>query len=67
MSISTVWILKFVQQCYVKWFWTLSSLGAPVHYPCNQSREQSKGNADDVELLLRYKLGRIAKTKKLLT
>ena len=22
---------KYVQQCYVKWFWTISSLGAPVH------------------------------------
>ena len=30
MLISTVWILKYVQQCYVKWFWTISSLGAPV-------------------------------------
>ena len=30
MPISTVWILKYVQQCYVKWFWTISSLGAPV-------------------------------------
>ena len=29
MPISTVWILKYVQQCYVKWFWTVSSLGAP--------------------------------------
>ena len=29
MPISTVWILKYVQQCYVKWFWTISSLGAP--------------------------------------
>ena len=28
MPISTVWILKYVQQCYVKWFWTISSLGA---------------------------------------
>ena len=32
MPISTVWILKYVQQCYVKWFWTISSLGAPVAY-----------------------------------
>ena len=30
MPISTVWILKYVQKCYVKWFWTISSLGAPV-------------------------------------
>ena len=30
MPISTVWILKYVQQCYVKWFWTMSSLGAPA-------------------------------------
>ena len=30
MPISTVWILKYVHQCYVKWFWTISSLGAPV-------------------------------------
>ena len=30
MLISTVWILKYVHQCYVKWFWTISSLGAPV-------------------------------------
>ena len=30
MPISTVWMLKYVQQCYVKWFWTTSSLGAPV-------------------------------------
>ena len=29
MPISTIWILKYVQQCYVKWFWTISSLGAP--------------------------------------
>ena len=29
MPISTVWILNYVQQCYVKWFWTISSLGAP--------------------------------------
>ena len=29
MPTSTVWILKYVQQCYVKWFWTISSLGAP--------------------------------------
>ena len=29
MPISTVWILKYVQQCYFKWFWTISSLGAP--------------------------------------
>ena len=29
MPISTVWILKYVQQCYVKWFRTISSLGAP--------------------------------------
>ena len=29
MAISTFWILKYVQQCYVKWFWTISSLGAP--------------------------------------
>ena len=29
MPISPVWILKYVQQCYVKWFWTISSLGAP--------------------------------------
>ena len=32
MPISTVWILKYVQQCYVKWFWTISSLGAPVFW-----------------------------------
>ena len=30
MPISTVFILKYVQRCYVKWFWTISSLGAPV-------------------------------------
>ena len=30
MPISTVWILKYVQQCYIKWFWTISSLGAPA-------------------------------------
>ena len=30
MPISTVWTLNYVQQCYVKWFWTISSLGAPV-------------------------------------
>ena len=29
MPMSTVWILNYVQQCYVKWFWTISSLGAP--------------------------------------
>ena len=29
MAISTVQILKYVQQCYVKWFWTICSLGAP--------------------------------------
>ena len=29
MPISTVWILNYIQQCYVKWFWTTSSLGAP--------------------------------------
>ena len=29
MPISTVWILNYVQQCYVKWFWTIASLGAP--------------------------------------
>ena len=29
MPTSTDWILKYVQQCYVKWFWTTSSLGAP--------------------------------------
>ena len=32
MPISNVWILKYVQQCYVKWFWTISSLGAPGSY-----------------------------------
>ena len=32
MPISTVWILKYVQQCYVKRFWTISSLGAPDIY-----------------------------------
>ena len=31
MPISTVWILKYVQQCYAKWFWTISSLGAPLN------------------------------------
>ena len=30
MPISTVWILKYIQQCYFKWFWTISSLGAPA-------------------------------------
>ena len=30
MPISTIWILKYVQQCYGRWFWTISSLGAPV-------------------------------------
>ena len=30
MPISTVWRLNYVQQCYVKWFWTIPSLGAPV-------------------------------------
>ena len=29
MPITTVEILKYVQQCYVKWFWAISSLGAP--------------------------------------
>ena len=29
MPISTDWILKYVQQCYVKCFWTISSMGAP--------------------------------------
>ena len=29
MPISTICVLKYVQQCYVKWFWTISSLGAP--------------------------------------
>ena len=29
MPISTVSIQNYVQQCYVKWFWTISSLGAP--------------------------------------
>ena len=29
MPISTVQILKYIQQCYVKWFCTISSLGAP--------------------------------------
>ena len=29
MPKSTVWILKYVKQCYVEWFWTISSLGAP--------------------------------------
>ena len=33
MPISTVWILKYVQQCYVKWFWTISSLGAHGFLP----------------------------------
>ena len=32
MPISTVWILKYVQQRYVKWFWTISSLGAPFYF-----------------------------------
>ena len=32
MPISTVYILKYVQQCYVEWFWTISSLGAPGSY-----------------------------------
>ena len=30
MPVSTVWILKYAQQYYVKWFWTISSLGAPA-------------------------------------
>ena len=41
MPIYTVWILKYVQQYYVKWFWTISSLGAPGTpfwlKPCSQS------------------------------
>ena len=36
MPIFTVWILKYVQQCYFKWFWTISSLGAPE----NQERSE---------------------------
>ena len=28
MPVSTVWVLKYVQQYYVKWFWNISSLGA---------------------------------------
>ena len=43
MPISTVWILKYVQQCYVKRFWTISSLGAPdngiLHFHCWISRK----------------------------
>ena len=38
MPISTVIILKYVQQCYVKWFWTISSLGAPENW---QKKKQS--------------------------
>ena len=36
MPISTVWMLKYAQQCFVKWLWTVSSLGAPEtsHKPC---------------------------------
>ena len=37
MPICTVWILKYVQQYYVKWFWTVSSLGAPDITPCLKS------------------------------
>ena len=37
MPISTVWVLKYVQQCYDKWFWTISSLGAPVWYKLDVS------------------------------
>ena len=33
MPISTVWIVKYVQQCYVKWFWNISSFGAPDVLP----------------------------------
>ena len=36
MPISTVWILKYVQKCYVKWFWTIYSLGAPEVNICVQ-------------------------------
>ena len=44
MPISTVWILKYVQQCYVKWFWTISSLGAPavslaINQPTNKKMD----------------------------
>ena len=41
MPISTVWILKYVRQCYVKWFWNISSLGAPEpnkSYPRSRRR-----------------------------
>ena len=36
MPISAVWILNYVQQCSVKWFWTISSLGAPVYIDINR-------------------------------
>ena len=40
MPISTVGILKYVQQCYVKWFWAISSLGAPdfLHLETHESQ-----------------------------
>ena len=46
MLIFTVWILKYVQQCYVKWFWTISSLGAPeqiLFFPRQTFRGQEDG------------------------
>ena len=42
MPISTVWILKYVQQCYVKWFWTISSLGAPEKHQIIATRARRK-------------------------
>ena len=46
MPISAVWILKYVQQCYVKSFWTISSLGAPDSY------KERKNNSYNTEKLL---------------
>ena len=44
MPISTVWILNYVQQCYVKWFWNISSLGAPVSWTEVRTGDHTEGN-----------------------
>ena len=51
MPISTIWILKYVQQCYVKWFSTIS-LGAPA-----SCLEKSLNSVKDLEKYLISLLG----------
>ena len=46
MPISTVWILKYLQQCYVKWFWTISSFGAPAQ--CNLYVQSERNQVNSV-------------------